>query len=382
MSHEKLTLFVSSTCYDLAQVRENISQFCDSLGVNSLVSEQGNFPVDPSISTVENCLKVVRERADIFLLVVGGRYGSLSEAGKSITNLEYLEAQSAQIPKYVFVKRDVLALLSVWQSNPKADFSSVADTPKLFEFISSLRDSGEVWVFPFESATDLIGTLRTQLSHLFLDSLKWRNKLRPLDPLINRLDSISLRHFAEKTPGWEYLCLAGLLRDRVLKLRAKKLDLELGISLGSSIKLDDDEAAFDWISRKMSHASTLIGTINPLFSRGVPAAVGAPGEPGDIERIEHFANRVAELQSLLIDWSLEFFRVDAPELFRHALDLARKMASEAIDQIETYSLAMYDRIDYKLKNHEPGDVLNLVLTLTAPDGDELVEELARLRAAG
>lgn len=379
MSHAKLTLFVSSTCYDLAQVRENISQFCDNFGIRALVSEQGSFPVDPSISTIENCLKVVRERADIFLLVVGGRYGSLNEIGMSVTNLEYIEAQSTRIPKYVFVKRDVLALLPVWQSNPKADFSSVADTPKLFEFISSLRNSGEVWVFPFDSASDLIGTLRTQLSHLFLDSLKWRNKLQPLELLSSRLDSISLRHFAEKTSGWEYLCLAGLLKDRVLKLRSKKLDLELGISLGSSIKLDDDEEVFDWIAKKMSHASTLVGTINPLFSKGVLAAVGAPGEPGDIERIEHFANRVAELQSLLIDWSLEFFRVDAPERFSHALDLARKMAGEAIEQIETYSLAMYDQINFKLKNHEPGDVLDLTLTLTAPDGDELIEELERLR---
>lgn len=82
MSHSQLTMFVSSTCYDLAQVRENISNFCSDLGANALVSEQGNFPVDPSASIVDNCLKVVRERADIFVLVVGGRYGSLNEAGK------------------------------------------------------------------------------------------------------------------------------------------------------------------------------------------------------------------------------------------------------------------------------------------------------------
>lgn len=379
MSHSKLTLFVSSTCYDLAQVRENISHFCDSVGINALVSEQGNFPVDPSVSTVENCLKVVREQADLFLLVVGGRYGSLNEAGKSITNLEYLEAQSAQIPKYVFVKKEILALLPVWQSNPLADFSTVTDSPKLFDFIASMRTSGEVWVFPFESATDLINTLRAQLSHLFLDSLHWRKKLQPLDVQSHGLDATSLKHFAEKTPGWEYLCLAGLLRDRILKLRPKKLDLELGISLGMSIKLNDESDAFDWISRKMSHARTLVSAINPLFSRGVSAALGAPGEPGDIERIEHFATRVSELQSQLIDWTLEFFRVDAPEHFKRALDLSRNMTSEAIEQIEEYCLTMYDRIDHALKNHQPGDVLELVLNLTAPSGDDLAEELARLQ---
>lgn len=378
MSHTKLTLFVSSTCYDLAQVRENISLFCEGAGINALVSEQGSFPVDPSFSTIENCLKVVRERADVFLLVVGGRYGSLNEAGKSITNLEYLEAKSIGIPKYVFVKREVLALLPVWQSNPEADFTSVADNPKLFEFIAFLRNSGEVWIFPFDSALDLTTTLRTQLSYLFFDSLKWRKKLQPLEPISNRLDARSLKHFSEKPPGWEYLCLASLLRDRVLNLRSKKLDLELGISLGNSIRFDNDAEVLNWISKKMRDAISLISAVNPLFSNGVLAAVGAPGEPGDIERIEHFATRVAEILSLLLDWSLEFFRVDAPERFNIALDLARKMASEAIEQIESYALTMYDKVDSAFKNHKLGDVVELTLTLTAPSGDQLVDELARI----
>lgn len=382
MSHTKLTLFVSSTCYDLAQVRENISLFCEGAGIAALVSEQGSFPVDPSFSTVENCLKAVRERADIFLLVVGGRYGSLSETGKSITNLEYLEAQSIGIPKYVFVKRDILALLPVWQSNPQADFSRVVDSPKLFEFISDLRNSGEVWIFPFDSALDLTATLRAQLSYLFFDSLKWRKKLQPLERISNRLDARSLKHFAEKTPGWEYLCLASLLGDRIVNLRSKKLDLELGISVGNSIKLDSDYEVRDWISKKMSDASSLIGAINPLFSKGVLAAVGAPGEAGDIERIEHFATRVSELQTLLLDWSLEFFRVDAPERFNNVLDLTREMASEAIEQIDTYALTMYDTIDFALKNHKPDDVVELTLTLTAPSPDQLSAELSRIFANG
>ncbi len=378
MNHTKVTLFVSSTCYDLAQVRENISLFCDTAGISALVSEQGSFPIDPSISAVENCLKVVRERADIFLLVVGGRYGSLSESGKSITNLEYLEAQSLGIPKYVFVKKEILGLLPVWNSNPEADFSSVADSSKLFEFVSNLRNSGEVWIFPFDTALDLTNTLRTQLSYLFLDSLKWRKKLQLLEPISSRLDARSLRHFSEKTPGWEYLCLASLLRDRIRALRSKKLDLELGISVGNAIKLTSDLETVNWISQKLSGASSLTGVITPLFSKGVLAAVGAPGAPGDIERIEHFATRVSELQSLLLDWSLEFFRVDAPAHFNLALELARKMTSEAIEQIETYSLTMYDRIDFALKNHKPGDVLEITLTLTAPSGEQLKIELAKI----
>ena len=92
------TLFVSSTCYDLAQLRANLRDFAEEVGFEPVLSELDSFPVNPSQSAIQNCLDAVRTRADIFVLVVGGRYGSMNEAGKSITNLEYLEASACGIP--------------------------------------------------------------------------------------------------------------------------------------------------------------------------------------------------------------------------------------------------------------------------------------------
>jgi hypothetical protein len=88
------TLFVSSTCYDLAQLRTNLRDFSEAVGFEPVLSELDSFPVNPSQSAIQNCLEVVRTRADLFVLVVGGRYGSMNDAGKSITNLEYLEASA------------------------------------------------------------------------------------------------------------------------------------------------------------------------------------------------------------------------------------------------------------------------------------------------
>ncbi len=58
------------------------------------------------------------------------------------------------------------------------------------------------------------------------------------------------------------------------------------------------------------------------------------------------------------------------------------MASEAIEQIEVYSLTLYDRVAHAMVNNQPGDVVELKLTVTAPSGDELVEELKRLHRNG
>jgi hypothetical protein len=96
-------VFVSSTSYDLDQVRADLKQFIERLGYDAVLSEYPSFPIDPDVKTVENCLRAVDRSADIFILVVGGRYGSQTGEGKSITNLEYLRARFKEIPINAFV---------------------------------------------------------------------------------------------------------------------------------------------------------------------------------------------------------------------------------------------------------------------------------------
>ena len=172
------SMFVSSTCYDLKQVRADLKGFIESLGLNPVLSDYDSFPVDPDVSAVDNCLKVVDERADLFLLVVGGRYGSTIEQGKSITNMEYLRARAKGIPVYAFVQKSILNILPVWKDNPEAEFKNIVDSPKLFEFVTSLTDSKGVWVFPFEVAQEITDTLRKQLAYLFMDALQLRRRVK------------------------------------------------------------------------------------------------------------------------------------------------------------------------------------------------------------
>lgn len=86
---QRPAIFVSSTCYDLKQIRQNIRDFIeDDLGYEAILSEYDSFPIDPDKDTIDNCLRVVEERADILVLIVGGRYGYITNHGeKSITNL-------------------------------------------------------------------------------------------------------------------------------------------------------------------------------------------------------------------------------------------------------------------------------------------------------
>src|SRR3954462_1125937 len=101
-------IMVSSTFYDLRQIRDDLRQFIEGLGYRSLLSEHPSFPIDPDASTIENCRRRVEQDADILVLLIGGRYGSVDAGSNaSVTNLEYTSARHKRIPVYAFVDPQV-----------------------------------------------------------------------------------------------------------------------------------------------------------------------------------------------------------------------------------------------------------------------------------
>ena len=300
----KTSLFISSTCYDLSQIRSDLRDFCESLGFEPVMSEFDTFPVNPSQDTLTNCLDAVKNTADIFILVVGGRYGSITETGKSITNLEFAEACAKGIPKYVFVKENILAVLPFWKDNPNADFKSTVDNPKLFQFISEFRDSGEIWVFPFSNAKDITDTLKKQISYLFSESLDLRKKFHQNNSNLAHLQPKALRLALEKPIGWEWLLFAQLFNDNIRGHNAKRLDTELGISFGEPIILNGIQDTYSWVSSRVSWIVNTIQQLSKALNYGFIKAVGEMGEPGDINRIIHLAGRLGDGYEELLDWKL------------------------------------------------------------------------------
>lgn len=223
----KAAVFVSSTCYDLKQVRADMFQFLDGLGFEPVLSEYNSFPIQPDANTIENCLAVVSTKADIFVLIIGGRYGSVTDDGRSVTNREYLSARAKGIPIYVFVQRSVLDLLRVWKANQSGDFSSAVDSPKIFEFVSELHEVGDKWIIPFETAQDVFAALKVQLAYLFRDSLQLRLRASQSGALSRRfrhIDGKELRLLIERPKGWEYLLLGAALRREFEALDDVKRD--------------------------------------------------------------------------------------------------------------------------------------------------------------
>jgi len=155
----QIKVFLSSTCYDLRQIRADLFDFFTNQGFLPILSEYPNFPINPQKDTIENCIENVKDNTDIFVLVVGDRYGSKIETGKSITNTEYLYAKSLGIPTYIFIYKPIISILPIWKKNKNADFTSSVDSIKIFEFVEELREIESNWCFEFEKAQDIVETL-------------------------------------------------------------------------------------------------------------------------------------------------------------------------------------------------------------------------------
>lgn len=372
------TLFVSSTCYDLGQVRADLRDFSVQLGLDPVLSEFDSFPVNPSIDAVASCLQAVRDRADIFVLIVGGRYGSVTNSGLSVTNLEFLEAIAKGVPTYVFVRMEILTILPLWKANPQADFTSTVDSPKLFEFVERLRDKQNLWVFPFKNAQDICGALRKQLSYLLADCLAIRARIYPPDPALAALGPESLRIYLEKPSGWEYLVLAKSLQENVQLHSDRKFDLELGITFDQPIHLGTRSEALNWISKKFGGSVLISENLSRTLNSGVLPAVGPPGIPGDIARIAHLGRRFGEGYLRLIDWSLEFRRVVVDSELNRLMEIGAGFTHRMIEQIEEFADSLHQRIHESLVSAKPGDSINFVLAIDGLDLTDFRAELHRL----
>lgn len=377
-------VYVSSTCYDLAQVRQNIREFLESIGVLPVLSEYNSFPIDPNAGAVENCLAGVKNYADIFVLIVGGRYGSITSSGRSVTNLEYIEAKAKGIPRYVFVQKSILTALPIWKKNQSGDFSEVVDSPKLFEFVESLRDPKENWVFDFESAHDITGTLRKQFAYLFRDSLDYRHRVlrAGLANEIHELSGPALQIAVTKPWAWEYRLFSQIVHDEIAQCADLKMNLEYGQIIGRVARLRDKNSVIDWMLARMAEIGSLSGSAVNIINVAAPKAYGAPGEPGNAEKIMYCGKQLGKVYRRILEWTLDFRHVSAPDDYDRAFELTSHMSSNMIREIEELSATLHKKLSDAADRYEQTkerQEINIQMSLTVPDITDLLQELDRIK---
>ncbi len=233
-------LFISSTCYDLQEIRFQLRRFIQEIGYEPIMSEFGDIFYDLGKHVQDACKEEIT-RSNIFILIVGNNYGSLyhrhSDKGAvpdSVTLQEFRKALEVGIPKYIFLNRFVQHDFENYRRTLSKQLArhfsekkiEEADVEKTRTYIKERFDATYPFpqeayryvfyfldiiysldinnaVFPFESFEDIRETLRKQWAGFFYEALTKERTIaiEKVELLGKRLDKIEqhLRSLAEST---------------------------------------------------------------------------------------------------------------------------------------------------------------------------------------
>jgi hypothetical protein len=198
-------IFLSSTCYDLNEIRDNLYSFIDGLGYIPVFSDKNDVFYHPDLHSHESCIKEI-ENCQIFILVIGGRFGGnyVYDTNRSIVNAEYQTAKKLNLPIFTFIKREVHEDHRVFIRNKKEkpeyydkviypSIEKQETAEKLFDFIDEVRKSDKNNAyFTFEYSRDIREILVKQFAGLFYDFLWKRQKEEDENRTQELLSNLSL----------------------------------------------------------------------------------------------------------------------------------------------------------------------------------------------
>ena len=382
---EPLKVFLSSTCYDLKQIRSDLFDFFHEMGFSPIMSEYSNFPVNPDKNTVENCIENVKNNTDVFILIIGNRYGSLVGDDKSITNTEYLFSRTLGIPSYVFIDKQILSILPIWEKNKNGDFSNVVDSPKIFEFVNQIRETEKKWCFNFEKAQDIISTLRIQFSHLFKEALSLQRKfITNLPDFYNKLSPTAINLILNKSDQYEMLFFAQCLEDELHKHDNLKTDLDYQLKFGSKEKIDGISDLQRWLELNISSLNTYAETAEKLIIDAFSKFYGEPGVTSDLKGLYYVACGLTRLFQELILWHNSILATVVPNDF---INLRNNFAEYTVrSALKIWEFPNLIRSELKrgqeLAIQHPEEPINLKIILTLeidPDAHrEFLDEMQRI----
>ena len=379
MENRPPSVFVSSTMYDLSDLRARLRELIDDgLGWDAVMAEHDSFPVDATETTVANSLRNVRENTDVFVMIVGARYGSIDPGtDKSVTNLEFLEARARGIPAYVFVDNDVLAQLQVWRANPDADYSSVVDTPRVFGFVDSFFGSGEVWTFPFNSAADIVRTLRQQFAYLAQDALVLRRTAHDNDRLVQELDGDALMLALQQGENWEIRLFGTVLEVELDRRAPLRREIEHRLARGDVSYIGVDNFP-TWAQNRLRELGAIASTATAIVNNYLPQALRDEGVPADALELVAAARRLAEVWEDSAQWTLRCRSVRVDPDAERLVEALSTANANMLEQIWDFGHGIIPRIGEAVREQAAGGAGIVSMTLTLTDNlEEFNAELAR-----
>ncbi|MDF0694387.1 DUF4062 domain-containing protein [Aquirufa ecclesiirivi] len=222
-------IFVSSTCYDLQEIRFQLRNFITDFGYDGVMSEFDDIFYGYDKHVQDSCLDEIG-KCQLFVLVIGNNYGSFYHQDKqelktpdSVTLREFKKALETKIPKHTFVNKYVdydyknykraleKEILSYFQKNEVSDEKTLEVKAQIktkfdksyyfpyesykyvFYFLEIVYEQKENnAINTFETFIDIKDSLRKQWAGFMYESLtrKEKNVTSLIQPIENKIDKI------------------------------------------------------------------------------------------------------------------------------------------------------------------------------------------------
>lgn len=188
---KRYQVFISSTFTDLEDERRKVMD---------AVLECGCFPVGmelfPSLDMEQfTYIKSIIDKSDYYILVIGGRYGSLANDGISYTEKEYNYAVEKGISTLVFIKKDIETIpTSKKETDPK-------NKEKLLTFRRRVAENRllSYWDDPYELKSKILLSLHQAIQEIP------RDRGRSASSVSLTTNAISDHHISKSKTTLNYL---------------------------------------------------------------------------------------------------------------------------------------------------------------------------------
>lgn len=203
----KPRIFISSTCYDLKFVREDLADFVKDYDYEPILSENGDIGYIPGQNLDTSCY-VAMQTSDMVILIVGSEYGSAAsgevkdkfEEYISITRKEFRTAIDAGIPVFAMIDKKVMAEYGIYEiniekiekNNSAIQFKVVKDL-NVFRFIKEIKGAVNIPIQEFEKSSDIKEFIRKQWADMFknyLVSLKEEKETKKIESSVNEMKAL------------------------------------------------------------------------------------------------------------------------------------------------------------------------------------------------
>jgi hypothetical protein len=217
-------IFISSTDYNLKDLRAELARFLETSGYKPILSSAEGFPdSSPTLEPWESCLPAL-EHSFVMSLIIDGRYGDtldwpnfndfFDNRKVSPTHGEYIFAHKTKKRMLVFIRKELMAYYQSYRTVLKNEKAKEKDETKLrdkiksvlaptlpehidfrtLEFIAEVKTKKPIpWIMEFEDITDVKTKMQkkmlNELAEVFL--IKNMRFEIVIDALNKILDSLS-----------------------------------------------------------------------------------------------------------------------------------------------------------------------------------------------